>query len=335
MTIDRRFFSSILGLVMLAGCSQSTTTTTTSSPSTSPASTSSPASSPSSNNANRPKVVATNSTVCDLTKQIAGETIDLKCPIAAGTDPHVYKVTSGDRQSFEAANVILYGGYDFEHDLVKVIQSNKSPKVEKIAVFEQAVPKPLMFEEDGKSTQDPHVFHDASHGAKMVEIIQTALVKAAPERQAEYIANAKKIQTELTQLDGWIRSQIATIPANSKTLITTHDALGYFSKAYSIPVDAIEGVSTEEKPNAAKVKAVIDRIKKSQVPTIFAEVSVNPKLIQTVAKDAKVKVSESEIFADGLGTADSPASTYQQMLIANTKSIVTGLGGNYTPFQAK
>jgi manganese/iron transport system substrate-binding protein len=322
MNIDRQILGFMLSLGMIAGCTQTTMTPTE------------PSKSPTAIATNLPTVIATNSTICDLTKQVAGETIVLKCLIAGGVDPHVYQVTAADRQSLETANLILYGGYNFERDLVKIIESNKSPKVNKVAVFEKAVPEPYTFEEDGKSTKDPHAFHDAKNGVKIVSEIKLSLAKVVPDRSSEYARNAQKIQAELTQLDTWIKAQIATIPPANKTLVTTHDALGYYAKAYSIPLAAVEGVSTEEKPTAATIKAVIDRIKKSQVPTIFTELNVNPQVMQTVANDAKVKISESAIFADGLGAPDSEASTYQKMLIANTKSIVTGLGGKYTPFSA-
>jgi hypothetical protein len=68
---------------------------------------------------------------------------------------------------------------------------------------------------------------------------------------------------------------------------------------------------------------------------VFAEVIINPNLIETVAKEANVQVSQKELFADGLGEAGSGAETYQQMLIANTQAIVEGLGGKFTPFAAK
>jgi manganese/iron transport system substrate-binding protein len=225
----------------------------------------------------------------------------------------------------------LYGGYDFEHNLVKTIQASKSTTTTKVPVFELAVPQPQTFEEQGKSTKDPHVFHNPKHGVKILEVIQTNLSKIFPDRGSVYGNNAKKIATELHRIDTWITTQMNTIPEVSKTLITTHDALGYYAKAYNLTVATIEGVSTEEKPTAAKVKEVVETIKKSKVPTIFAELSVNPKLIENVAKEAGVKVAAQEIFADGLGGEDSEASTYQKMLISNTKTIVTGLGGRYSP----
>jgi manganese/iron transport system substrate-binding protein len=152
----------------------------------------------------------------------------------------------------------------------------------------------------------------------------------------QYTDNAKKMTSELTQIDSWIKSQISTIPPNQRKLVTTHDALGYYSKAYGIPVEgALQGISTEERPTAAREKELVGVIKNANVPTIFAETSVNPKLIEAVAKEGKVKVSKRELFADGLGEKGSEGDTYTKMLIANTQTIVEGLGGKYTAFQPK
>ncbi len=280
------------------------------------------------------KVVVSNSVLCDLTKQVAGNTVDLTCLIKSGADPHVYQATPSDRKAIEAAQLLLYGGYNFEPTLIKLIKASSS-SAPKVAVDEVAVPTPQKFSEDGKVENDPHVFHDAQNGIRMVEAIQTNLAKVAPDSAELYAKNAKAITSELTQIDGWIKSQIATIPAASRTLVTTHDALGYYSKAYGIPIAALEGISTEEKPTAARVKDTVKAVQKAKVPTIFPELSINPKLIRTVAKEAKVKVSDRQIFADGLGEVGSEGDSYQKMLKANTKTIVEGLGGKYTEFQAK
>jgi len=81
------------------------------------------------------------------------------------------------------------------------------------------------------------------------------------------------------------------------------------------------------------VAQLVREIKASGVPTIFAETTINPKLIEAVAKEAKVKVSPRELFADGLGEPGSEGDTYEKMMIANTRTIVEGLGGKYTPFK--
>ncbi|GBO54946.1 zinc ABC transporter, periplasmic-binding protein ZnuA [Pseudanabaena sp. lw0831] len=294
-----------------------------------------------------PLVVATNSVACALAKQIAGDTIDLKCLIEAGTDPHLYQPKPDDRKAIDSAKLVLYGGYDFEPSLIKLIQasSNTAPK---IAVNEVAVPSPLMSEEahdhahdkaersDKKAAKeaDPHVWNNAQNGIKITQSISKSLSLLRPDQVETYAKNTAKIVSELEQIDIWIKVQIATIPESSRKLVTTHDALGYYAQAYGIPVEgALNGISTDEQPTPTRVKELVEVIKTSKVPTIFAEVSINPKLITTVAKEANVKVSERELYADGLGAKGSEAETYAGMLIVNTRTIVEGLGGKYTAFQ--
>ena len=298
---------------------------------------------------NLPLVVVTNSVTCALAKQIAGDTIDLKCLIEAGTDPHLYQPKPDDRKAIDSAKLVLYGGYDFEPSLIKLIQSS-SNTAPKIAVNEAAVPSPLMSEEvhdhahdkaekpDKKTVKeaDPHVWNNAQNGIKITQSISKSLIALRPDQAGTYAKNTAKIVSELEQIDTWIKAQIATIPEGSRKLVTTHDALGYYAQAYGIPVEgALNGISTEEQPTPTRVKELVEEIKTSKVPTIFAEVSINPKLITTVAKEANVKVSERELYTDGLGAKGSEAETYAGMLIANTRTIVEGLGGKYTAFELK
>jgi manganese/iron transport system substrate-binding protein len=289
-----------------------------------------------------PQVVATNTVVCDIAKQIAADTIDLKCLMDAGTDSHVYEPKPDDRKAIEAAKLVLYSGYNFETNLIKLIQSssNLAPKV---ATSEVAVANPLTFKHDhdekenkDKKEADPHVWHDAQNGIKIAQSINKSLIALRPDRTELYKANTAKLVNELTQIDTWIKTQIATIPPAARKLVTTHDALGYYAKAYNIPIEgALGGINTKEQPTTSRLKELVKVIKDTGVPTIFAEITINPKLITTVATEAGVKVAEKELFTDGLGEKGSEGETYTGMLISNTKAIVEGLGGKYTPFQMK
>jgi manganese/iron transport system substrate-binding protein len=347
------YFPLILGL--LVGCTASTSTDS-GNPGTDPAANSTPTSTLASPN-NAKKVIATTSVICNLTQTIAQTSIDLNCLMDAGTDPHVYEPTPDDRKAIESADLILYGGYDFEPSLIKLVQSTSNP-APKIAVHEQAVTSPIQMvgehdhghgdddhEDEHKtdatgkpeeeSERDPHVWHNAQNGIRMTQVIQTHLAKIAPDNAATYTQTTQALTQELTQLDAWIKAQVSTIPAASRKLVTTHDSLGYYAAAYGIPVEgALFGVSTDEKPTALRVKELVDDIRTAQVPTIFAEVTANPNLLQTVANDAQVKISDRPLFTDGLGAPGSGAETYPQMLIHNTQTIVEGLGGKFTPFQA-
>jgi len=153
------------------------------------------------------------------------------------------------------------------------------------------LPDKLCYSHVTTSSIDPHVWHNAQNGIEIAEIIEANLAKLVPAQATNYHQNTQKLTIEIGQIDTWIRSQVSTIPAAKKVLFTTHDSLGYYSKAYGISIDALEGLSTEEKPNAAIAKELVVKIRQAQVLTIFAESTLNPKLIMTIAQEAKVKGS--------------------------------------------
>jgi len=284
---------------------------------------------------NLPNVVATTSVLCDLIKQVAENTVNLACLIPPGTDSHSYQPKPSDRQIIDQANLIFYNGYNFEPSLIRIIKStsNTAPK---IAVSQLAVTKPQRFIENRQRVIDPHVWHNAKHGIKMVEVISNNLKKLEPNNAEIYNSNTKRIKNELTQLDSWIKTRIASIPPDKRKLVSTHNALAYYAKAYGIPlVGVLAGINPERNPTDAQLNNLVKNIQQAKVPTIFAESNINPQLIQSVAQEAEVRVSERRLYTDGLGEANSDGDSYQKMMRANTRTIVEGLGGTYLIFQPK
>ena len=361
-----------------------------------------------------PQVVATYSVLCDLTEQIAESTVDVDCLIGAGEDPHVYSATPADRRAIEDADLVLYGGYNFEPAIIQMIEATETD-APKVAVSEVAVPEPLegghhdhghedhdehgdedhddhghedhdehgdedhdehgdedhddhdheqsKAGDEGVNEQaeqgdedhaehgdedhdehgdedhdehgdeedmeaDPHVWHDAENGIAMVKEIQTQLSAVSPENAALYATNAEALVAQLEQLDTWIQTQIDTVPADSRTLISTHDALGYYADAYGIEIEpALDSFSTEARPSAAAIRELVEVVKETGVQSIFVESTSNPGLIEAVARETDIAVSEDPIYADSLGEEGTVAASYQGMLMANTCTIVDGLGG--------
>jgi manganese/iron transport system substrate-binding protein len=325
-----------------------------------------------------PKVVATTSVLCDLTRQIAADTVDLTCLLEAGQDPHTYEPTPSDRQAIEDADLVLYGGYGLEPDVVQIIDATKTD-APKIAVYEVAVPTPLMGEAhdhdhdsaeeeyggEGYSEEahaegehaddahaddahteedhggeavseaevpDPHIWHDAENGVAIASVIQQALDQVNPAEASQYASRASQISEELAQLDIWIQTQINTIPPTVRKLVTTHDSFRYYAHAYGLQVEgSLSGISTDKQPSASRLTELVNLVKASGVPTIFPESTTNSQVIEAIARDANVQVAEQPLFVEGPGGEGTVAPTYQAMLVVNTCTIVTALGGECDP----
>ena len=278
----------------------------------------------------KPKVVSTSTIIADLTSQVGGDEIEHKGILQPGSDPHVYEPTPRDSVALEKADLIVYNGFNLEPGLIRIIDST-AIKAQKFAVGE--IIEPLDFEYQGQKEPDPHVWGNAKNAIAMVEGIRDRLVALSPEDEAEFRDNAEKLITELELVDRWIVEQIATIPPEQRKLVTTHDAFQYYTDAYGLEMaGTLIGISTEEQPSAQTVKNLATSIEKMQIPAIFAETTINPQLIKTVAEEAGVELAPQELYSDSIGAAGSKGDSYLKMLVANTKTIVEALGGKYRDF---
>ncbi len=281
----------------------------------------------------RLEVVSTSTIIADLTQRIGGEEIEHQGILQPGADPHVYEPTPKDSVALEKADLILYNGFNLEPGLIKLINSI-GLKADKYAVGE--VVKPLDFEYKGQKEPDPHVWGDTANAIAMTTAIRDRLIELSPEDKATFVVNADRLIKELKQVDSWITEQIQTIPENKRKLVTTHDAFQYYTNAYDLEMaGTLIGISTEEQPSAQTVKNLANDIKKRQIPAIFAETTINPQLIRTVAEEAGVKLAPQQLYSDSIGAPGSEGDSYVKMLVANTKSIVESLGGDYEAFSEK
>jgi manganese/iron transport system substrate-binding protein len=277
------------------------------------------------NTEGKPIVVSTSTIIANLTDIIGGEAIDDRGILQAGTDPHVYEPRPQDSAILEQADLILYNGYNLEPGLIKLMNS-AGVKAKKFAVGE--IVKPLDLEKNGETVPDPHVWGSAENGILMVNGIKEQLIAISPANKATFEEKAAKLSADLAETHAWIQKQIQTIPPDKRQLVTTHDAFQYYARAYGLKViGTLIGISTEEQPSAQTVKNLAESVRKSRVPAIFAETTLNPNLIKTVAEEAGVKIAPKALYSDSIGAVGSEADSYIKMLVTNTKTIVEALTG--------
>ncbi len=273
----------------------------------------------------RPRVVATTTLIADWVEQVGQDRVELTSLLQPGVDPHIYEPVPADGVALEQADLVFYNGYNLEPGLIRLVEAT-AQGARRVALAE--ILDPIVADEDGIPTPDPHVWGNVENVILMVEHIAQELTELAPNEAAFFQANAAAYGAELQELHTWIAEQIQTIPPPSRVLVTTHDAFAYYTQAYGLKMGgSLLGISTEEQPSAQTVARLVEEIRALQVPAIFAETTLNPALIQTVAAEAGVEVAEQELYSDSLGEAGSGAETYLEMMRLNTCAIVAALGG--------
>jgi zinc/manganese transport system substrate-binding protein len=277
------------------------------------------------------KVVATTSIIGDWVNTIGGADVDLTTLVGPDGDPHEYEPVPSDASALARSDLIFENGLGLETWLDKLYRSSQS-KAKLIVVTRGIDPRRIPTIETGSfgpATEefDPHAWQDVRSAMVMVGNIRDALLKADPAHAAEFKARTDAYIKQLDQLDRWVQTQIDTLPKNRRNLVTSHDAFGYFGRRYGVDVtrSALESVTSEASdPSALQIAEVISQIKSTGVPVIFLENIQNPKLIDQIAADARVKVGPA-LYSDALGQPGTPGDTYIKMIRYNTKSIVDAL----------
>ena len=270
----------------------------------------------------KPNVVVTTTIIADITQQIAGDKITITSLVPVGGDPHLYEPIPQDAIVISKANLILKNGLTLEGWLNEFIE-NSGTKATAITVTE-GIESILC--SCYANSPDPHAWMDAENGVVYAENIKNALVKLDESHAAEYEANFEDYKKELIETEVIIKNLIDSIPIEKRVLITSHDAFQYYGRKYGLQLESILGTSTDAEAQTSDINRLYSVIKKSGVPAIFIESTINPRTIQQIAKDTKVKIG-GKLYADSLGEPESEGGTYIGMLVANTRNISNALRG--------
>ena len=315
-----KFHSSVLcaGVVclLLIGCSPAPST----SPSGQPAGTD-----------KRLQVVCTVSMVTDIVQQIAGEHAEVSGLLNEGVDPHVYVPTTSDTSRAMKADLVFYCGLHLEGKMVDGYESQRKKGKPYFAVTD-GIPHDKILTSDLVATaHDPHVWGDVQLWMNCASEVEKRLSEVDPAHAADYAANSARLLEELKQLDTYIREVIASIPEAQRTLVTAHDAFGYFSRAYSIRVKAVQGISTDSEAGMKDVNHLVSFLVENKIPTVFVEASVNEKDLRAVIEGAQQQGSNVQIggtlYSDSMGPKGTYEGTYIGMQDHNATLIARSLGG--------
>jgi zinc/manganese transport system substrate-binding protein len=171
---------------------------------------------------------------------------------------------------------------------------------------------------------DPHAWQDVGNVKRYVANIRDGLAAVDPAGAAGYRAAASAYLAKLDRLDTDIRAAYAPIPPARRRVITTHDALAYYGRAYGVTFRAPLGLSTESEPSAKGIAALERQIGAEHITALFFENISNNTLLRQIARDTGVRVG-GVLYSDALSPPGGPAATYIAMMRHNLGQIVAAL----------
>ena len=291
-------------------------------------------------------VVASFSIIGDFARNVGGDRVTITTLVGPDGDAHVYEPKPADAAAVSGADVVLVNGLQFEGFLKRLVEASgtsapiaeltKGAEVLKPSEEEHHHAEGEHKEAEGDhdaeeghhhGEYDPHAWQSVHNAEVYVKNIAEAFCAADAAGCETYKANAAAYGEKLEALDAEIRAAAAEIPAEKRTIITSHDAFGYFEHEYGLRFLAPEGVSTESEASAADVAALIRQIREDKASAIFVENISNPRLVEQIASETGLKVGGS-LYSDALSAADGPAATYIDMMRHNITTIKGAILGS-------
>ena len=284
------------------------------------------------------KVVATNSIVADVVRQVGGDAIDLSQLIPLGSDPHSFEPSPQDIAQVADADVVFMNGVGLE-EFIQPLLENAGGKAKLVSVSDgisllELDPSAEALEAEEhqgeaptgeEHSSDPHVWMDPNNVIVWTQNIAATLSELDTANASTYQANAAKYQQQLKDLDAWIQQQVAQIPAENRKIVTDHVIFGYFSARYGFTqVGAVvPGYSTMAEPSAKDLASLEDTIRQLGVKAIFVGKTINPTLEQRVAEDTNIQLVF--VYTGSLSESGGPADNYLSFIKYNVEALVSAL----------
>jgi ABC-type Zn uptake system ZnuABC Zn-binding protein ZnuA len=270
-----------------------------------------------------PYVMATESFLGDIAQNVAGNRIKVDTLLPVTVDPHEYQPKPQDVARLAQAQVLIVNGLGYEAWLQKTLDSLGGQR-QVIVTTSGLVPAP---DPSGQHPEgDPHMWMNPLFAINYVQQIQAGLTQADPAGKDVYAQNAAAYIVKLQALDQWVKDQVSQLPVEKRLLVTNHDALGYFAKAYDFKIIGaiIPSVTTDASPSAQQMAGLIDTIKHSNARAIFLDIGENQKLAQEIASETGAVVI-TNLYVESTSGPGGPAPTYIDMIKHDVTVILDAL----------
>ena len=305
-------------------------------------------------------VVATFSILGDMVERIGGEHIALTTLVGPDGDSHVYQPTPKAARSVAESDVLFLNGLDFEGWLERLAEAASFDGAMVVATNGVV---PIAFDDhddhddekhddhddhddekhddhddhddhnDEKHDDhaghdhgafDPHAWQSLENAVIYANNIAAGLAQADPENAGDYYANRAAFVAEVEMLSADIEAMMKSLPADKRTVVTPHDAFGYFAATYDLTFVAPQGMSTESEVSAGDVAALITQIREESISAVFIESITDNRMMEQIANETGATIGGT-LYSDALSAKSGPASTYLDMMRHNATTLFDAL----------
>lgn len=257
-------------------------------------------------NSTKLKVATSIFPLYDITKEIAGDRIEVVKVLPDGASPHTYEVTPQDQVNLSGSSIIFLIGHGLDHFAEDLVRDN-NPEIKIVDVdrniilrkgkdeHESSLNNNIITkinahdgEEEGDG-YDPHYWLSLSNASQIAKNITEELILLDNANKSYYTENYNKFIDKVNQTMSQAKAKIEPIKEKVK-LVTFHDAFGYFAEELGIEVVATIEPFPGKEPTPAYIAEVGEIIQEKNIKVLFKEPTLPDTIVNALANDYNVKV---------------------------------------------
>lgn len=285
------------------------------------------------------QVTTTVSPITSITANLAGGTpTTVTGLIPEGTNSHTFEPPPSAARTLAQTDILFINGMKLEDPTSDLAAANLPKTAKTIRLADKAIPESehiydFSFPLSG-GKPNPHLWTDPKLALTYANTIMQTLVEADPKHASQYRINYAMFATKLTDLDAALQEASATIPAESRLLLTYHDSFAYFARDYEWKIVGAVQPSSFQEPTPRDVSALITQIREQNVKVVFgSEVFPSPILAQ-IARETGARYVDELRDDDLPGKPGDRKHTYLALMSFDFTTIIEALGGDASAIRA-
>ena len=268
------------------------------------------------------RVVTTFTVIQDIAQNVAGSAAVVESITKPGAEIHDYQPTPLDIVKAQAADLVLWNGFNLERWFEKFFENVK--EVPSVVVSEGIAPIGIT-EGPYSGKPNPHAWMSSTNALIYVENIRKALVKHDPANTESYNRNAAEYSARIRALDEPLRKRLAAIPEDQRWLVSSEGAFSYLARDYKMREAYLWPINADEQGTPQQVRKVIDLVRKNKIPVVFSESTISDRAAKQVARETSARYG-GVLYVDSLSAASGPVPTYLDLLKVTVETIAKGFG---------
>ena len=262
--------------------------------------------------------------IYNLTKQIAGDKMDVKAFTNLKTESHGWEPSAKDMADLSDSNIMFINGAGMEEweesveDSSDVDLINTSENIDLIKASDEDhdhehedadddhdesehVDADQEHEDAGHDHEeseehhhhhgmyDPHIWLSPVNGKEQAKVIADKLSEIDPDNKDYYMDNYKKIEKELDDMIDEYKEKFDGL--DNKDFMVTHKAFSYLARDFGLNQMALTGLMSTGEVNPDVLKDAVNDAKNSNINTIFYEMGGSDKQAKILADEIKGDVA--------------------------------------------